>query len=259
MKNADGSDLTTKMNSAIMRLNPTSDRARKTKDFDQLSSMMAWEQGDLDEQGTIELFQNLVDTGLAWQLQGAYGRQAEALIDAGEVHLPGKGKDAARRSRDAMSKQDFVALADHIREHNASNPDKFTPEHIDRLATFCQGQNPNFNTERWTGYITGSNGPSGGRRSSGDRRMRDRRARDLAYKGFRIEATTGSPAFVATNASGEKIADENVDDLKRQIDLRDFAGDKAYDPWSRQSQPKYDKTRFMGYVGSSHGVGGGRR
>jgi hypothetical protein len=55
--------------------------------MDQLDKMMAWENGDLDEQGTIELFQELVYSGLAWSLQGAYGRQAKALIDAGLVCL----------------------------------------------------------------------------------------------------------------------------------------------------------------------------
>jgi len=53
--------------------------------MDQLDAMIAWEQGDLDEEGTIALFQNLVNSGLAWQLQGCYGRMAAALIEAGLV------------------------------------------------------------------------------------------------------------------------------------------------------------------------------
>ena len=48
-------------------------------------AMMAWEQGDLDEDGMIELFQGLVNTGMAWTLQGCYGRQAMALIEAGLI------------------------------------------------------------------------------------------------------------------------------------------------------------------------------
>lgn len=51
--------------------------------MDQLDKMMAWEEGTLDEQGTVELFQSLIDSGLAWQLQGCYGRQAQALIEGG--------------------------------------------------------------------------------------------------------------------------------------------------------------------------------
>lgn len=50
--------------------------------MNQLDQMMAWEQGELDEDGTVALFQGLVDSGLAWQLQGMYGRQAQALINA---------------------------------------------------------------------------------------------------------------------------------------------------------------------------------
>ncbi len=34
----------------------------------------------------IEAWQHLVDTGLAWSLQGWFGRQATALIDAGIIH-----------------------------------------------------------------------------------------------------------------------------------------------------------------------------
>jgi hypothetical protein len=36
-----------------------------------------------DEDQVIEAWQTLIDTGLAWQLQGSFGRQAQALIDHG--------------------------------------------------------------------------------------------------------------------------------------------------------------------------------
>lgn len=55
---------------------------------DQLDKMIQWEQGDLSEADTITLFQSLVDSGLAWQLQGCYGRTAQSLIDAGLIHWP---------------------------------------------------------------------------------------------------------------------------------------------------------------------------
>lgn len=58
--------------------------------LDEMSSIIAYEEGELDENETIELFQGLVDSGLAWQLQGHYGRTAVALIEAGYVSDPRK-------------------------------------------------------------------------------------------------------------------------------------------------------------------------
>jgi hypothetical protein len=59
--------------------------------FDLTGAIIAYEQGDLDADDTIELFQHLVDTGMAWSLQGSYGRAAMVLIEAGLVTPPNEG------------------------------------------------------------------------------------------------------------------------------------------------------------------------
>ena len=50
-----------------------------------LDDIIAFENGDLDEDATIALFQRLVNTGLAWTLQGSYGRTAMALLERGLI------------------------------------------------------------------------------------------------------------------------------------------------------------------------------
>ncbi len=55
--------------------------------LDLSSQIMDYENGQLDEDQVIALFQDLIDTGLAWKLQGRYGRAAVSLIKSGEcVH-----------------------------------------------------------------------------------------------------------------------------------------------------------------------------
>jgi len=54
----------------------------------QMNSIARYELGEMTEDETIEFFQDLVDTGLAWKLQGSYGRTAKALISYGWVSTP---------------------------------------------------------------------------------------------------------------------------------------------------------------------------
>jgi hypothetical protein len=70
----------------------------------------------------------------------------------------------------AMSKKDFIAMADAIRTANQRSkrangsftPEHFSPANVAVLADFCQSQNPAFKRERWLGYIRGENGKNGG-------------------------------------------------------------------------------------------------
>ena len=62
-----------------------------------------------------------------------------------------------------MTKRDFIALADAIRNLNEYNPEHaFDWMQIQALADFCQLQNTLFNRDRWLGYIAGKCGPNGG-------------------------------------------------------------------------------------------------
>lgn len=69
----------------IRRLNA---EANKPKPFDTVGAIMAYEAGELDEDAIIALFQHLVNTGMAWRLQGSYGRAAQAMIEAGLITRP---------------------------------------------------------------------------------------------------------------------------------------------------------------------------
>jgi hypothetical protein len=52
---------------------------------DTVTDIMRYEDGEMDEAEMIAFFQRLVDSGLAWKLQGSYGRMAMRLIENGQV------------------------------------------------------------------------------------------------------------------------------------------------------------------------------
>lgn len=54
-----------------------------------LAALMAYENNQLNYDEMLELFQRLVDSGLAWTLQGSYGRMAKELIEQGLLHPKG--------------------------------------------------------------------------------------------------------------------------------------------------------------------------
>lgn len=63
---------------------------------DQVDVIIAYESGELTEIELVNLFQDLITSGLAWQLQGHYGRVASDLIKNGWcfVELEWKGEYA---------------------------------------------------------------------------------------------------------------------------------------------------------------------
>ena len=59
----------------------------KTFQGDEVDAIMAYEQGDLNEEQIVEMFQSLIDSGMVNSLQGHYGRTAAMLIQNGRCHL----------------------------------------------------------------------------------------------------------------------------------------------------------------------------
>jgi hypothetical protein len=51
--------------------------------MNEIDMIIRYEQGELNEEETIALFQLLINNGHAWSLQGHYGRTAMALIQSG--------------------------------------------------------------------------------------------------------------------------------------------------------------------------------
>ena len=56
--------------------------------------LIAYEEGQLNEDEEIALFQHLIDTGTCWQLQGHYHRVAATLIEAGLIKRPEQTEDS---------------------------------------------------------------------------------------------------------------------------------------------------------------------
>jgi len=48
-----------------------------------VDKIIQYESGNMSDEEMFSFFQELIDSGLAWKLQGHYGRTATALIDEG--------------------------------------------------------------------------------------------------------------------------------------------------------------------------------
>lgn len=57
-----------------------------------LEQIIRYECGELDNDEIVDLFQELLDTGMCWELQGHYGRTAVALIEEGLIVEKENGK-----------------------------------------------------------------------------------------------------------------------------------------------------------------------
>jgi len=54
-----------------------------------VGDIMKYEQGEMDVEETIVFFGQLVESGMAWKLQGSYGRTAMSLIKQGIIDRDG--------------------------------------------------------------------------------------------------------------------------------------------------------------------------
>jgi hypothetical protein len=59
---------------------------RKWADYEAVAAVEGFDGEDHDEETLISAWQHLIDTGMAWKLQGWFGRQAAALIEQGVCH-----------------------------------------------------------------------------------------------------------------------------------------------------------------------------
>ena len=55
---------------------------------DIVGKIMAFEQGELENEEVYALFQFLLDSGMIYSLQGSYQRMAEELLLAGVIEMP---------------------------------------------------------------------------------------------------------------------------------------------------------------------------
>jgi len=53
-----------------------------------INDIIDYENGDMDWDRIVDMFQTLINTGYAWSLQGHYGRTAQSLIDDGYCTYP---------------------------------------------------------------------------------------------------------------------------------------------------------------------------
>ena len=58
-----------------------------------VNDIIAYENGDMDENQIINFFQELIDSGMVWTLQGHYGRMAMNLVEDGVCTLPEQKED----------------------------------------------------------------------------------------------------------------------------------------------------------------------
>lgn len=70
---------------------------------DLVTKIMQWESGEMSEKDTIEFFAELIKSGMAWSLQGCYGRTAHSLIENGIIDTKG---EITQKAKDLMAQSE---------------------------------------------------------------------------------------------------------------------------------------------------------
>ena len=55
-----------------------------------VTQIVAYENGEMSLTETVDFFAELIRSGLAWSLQGSYGRAAAGMIESGYISHTGK-------------------------------------------------------------------------------------------------------------------------------------------------------------------------
>lgn len=58
-----------------------------------VDKIIRYEQGEMDTAEVLDLFADLIASGVVWQLQGSYGRTAASLIEGGLITPEGEITD----------------------------------------------------------------------------------------------------------------------------------------------------------------------
>lgn len=56
---------------------------------DVIDDVICYEAGGMDSRETLKFFSKLIRTGMAWNLQGSYGKTAQELIECGWIASDG--------------------------------------------------------------------------------------------------------------------------------------------------------------------------
>lgn len=93
-----------------------------------ISKLVAYETGQLDDHEVVALFQNLLDTGIIYVLQGHYQRVAQGFLDEGLItQSPAKKvrRRAAKRGPKALKAAKAADWDDEA--HSRALEDAFGP------------------------------------------------------------------------------------------------------------------------------------